>query len=101
MKNLTIAYAKELMDHYGENTTLKDLLIKIAGNKIYKCPKCNGMGYITVEYNGYPKGLSDSGFVYEAAYKDVKCDLCNGEGYTADEYKHNENFNTEWIKIKN
>ena len=43
-------------------------------------------GKITVEYNGYPKGLPDSGFVYEAAYKSVECDLCAGEGYTREEY---------------
>ena len=78
---------KALVDTYGTNATLGEILKKVQGNKIYKCPKCNGQGFITVEYNGYPSGFPDSGWVYEAAYKDVECDLCEGEGYTAHEYK--------------
>ncbi len=84
---MTIAAIKGLGYQYGEDFTLGERLKKVQGNKIYKCPKCNGVGHITVEYNAYPKGLPDSGFVYERAFKDVKCDLCNGEGYTAHEYK--------------
>ena len=78
---------KGLVDAYGANTTLGEILKKVQGNKIYKCPKCNGQGFITIEYNGYPSGLPDSGWVYEAAYKDVECDLCEGEGYTAHKYR--------------
>lgn len=73
---------------YGSNTTLGDLLRKIQGNKIHICPQCNGSGYIVKEYNTYPRGLPDSGFVYEPCYMDVKCDLCFGEGYTEHKYKH-------------
>ncbi len=78
---------KALVVTYGANTTLGEMLKRVQGNKIYRCPKCNGRGFRTVEYNGYPSGLPDSGFVYEAAYKDVVCDLCKGEGYTDHEYK--------------
>ena len=77
----------ELCEIYGKNTTLGDLAIKIQGEKIYKCSKCNGLGYTVEEYNAYPKNLPDSGWVYEAGYKNIKCDLCNGEGYTQHEYK--------------
>ena len=79
---MKINAVKSLVDKYGADVTLGQLLVKIQGDKIYECPKCKGNGYVTVEYNGYPTGLPDSGFVYEAAYKDVECDLCKGEGYT-------------------
>ena len=84
---MKIKEIKGLVDRYGDHITLGQLLAKIQGNKIYRCPKCKGNGFITIEYNGYPDGLPDSGFVYEAAYKDEECDLCNGEGYTDHEYK--------------
>lgn len=72
---------------YGSNTTLGDLVRKIQGNKIYKCPKCKGLGYVVEEYNAYPRGMPDSGSVYEAGYRNIKCDLCDGDGYTEHEYK--------------
>lgn len=71
-----------LCNQYGENTTLKDVLLSVQGDNKYLCPKCNGMGTLTIEYNGYPSGLPDSGFVYEPAYREEECDLCKGEGYT-------------------
>jgi RecJ-like exonuclease len=76
-----------LIDKYGENATLKDILLNISDGEVYKCPKCNGKGTITVEYNAYPSGLPDSGFVYEAGYRNVECKLCGGEGYTKVKYR--------------
>jgi len=84
---MKIRQIKGLVDGYGASMTLGQLLTKIQGEKIYECPKCKGKGFLTVEYNCYPTGLPDSGWVYEPAYKDVECDLCRGEGYTAKEYK--------------
>lgn len=77
----------DLIKIFGADTTLKQVLLIVSGGRKYKCPKCNGKGKITIEYNGYPKGLPDSGFVYEAAFKDIECDICKGEGYTREEYK--------------
>lgn len=71
-----------LCDYYGENITLGELRKLIQGRKTHKCPKCNGTGIISVEYNGYPDGLPDSGWVYQAAFRNETCDLCKGEGYT-------------------
>jgi hypothetical protein len=54
----------------------------------YKCPKCNGRGYIKCMYNGYDGELPDSrgyNYVFEEAYKDVECDVCNGIGYIKEE----------------
>lgn len=79
---MKIVEVKALIDMYGADATLGQVLNKLQGNKIYKCPKCEGKGFITVEYNGYPDNLPDSGFVYEPAFKDIKCDLCKGDGYT-------------------
>lgn len=72
-----------LCNQYGENTTLVEIRQSIQGERKYLCPKCNGTGNIIIEYNDYPPGLPDSGFVYRAAYRNVECDLCDGEGYTA------------------
>lgn len=84
---MKINEVKGLIEQYGEQTTLGEILRKVQGDKIYKCPKCRGKGYVTVEYNCYPSGLPDSGFVYKPGYKNKKCNLCNGEGYTSHEYK--------------
>lgn len=77
----------ELCEKYGKNTTLEQLRKKIQGNKIHKCPKCDGKGTVSVRYNAYPLGLPDSGWVEDWRYKDIICDLCNGEGYTENEFK--------------
>lgn len=84
---MKINEVKGLIDQYGEQATLGEILKKVQGNKIFKCPKCRGKGYVIVEYNCYPRGLPDSGFVYKPGYKNKKCNLCNGEGYTSHEYK--------------
>jgi hypothetical protein len=76
-----------LIKIFGEDATLKQVLLTVSGGRKYKCPKCNGKGKITVKYNAYPKGLPDSGFVYEEAFKDIECDICKGDGYTREEYR--------------
>lgn len=72
-----------LMKDYGENTTLGDLLKKIQGKRIHKCPKCEGSGKVTKRKN--------TAQYWECCdnwkYYDVQCDLCNGEGYTEHQYK--------------
>lgn len=75
-----------LIDIYGKDTTLGEIFDKVANGRIHKCPKCKGKGTITIEYNAYPKGLPDSGFVYEAGYRKEECDLCDGQGYTKEKY---------------
>ena len=77
----------EICRDYGSDTTLGDLVRKIQGNKIHKCPKCDGKGKIAVRYNAYPSGLPDSGWVNDWKIRYDECDLCNGEGYTEHEYK--------------
>ena len=78
---------QQLINEFGPDITLKDVLDRVKGKYIYKCPKCNGKGTISVKYNAYPSGLPDSGWVDDWKYKDVKCDLCNGKGYTAIKYR--------------
>lgn len=53
----------------------------------YECPSCKGKGHTIKEYNKYPQGLPDSGWVYEPGYTEVECDLCKGRGYNARQYK--------------
>lgn len=82
-----IEHIEELIKAYGENATLKDIHKKVSESSVYrnlphKCPKCDGRGYIIREYNGYPSGLPDSGFVYEPAYDYSVCDVCDGLGWT-------------------
>ena len=87
-----IIQIEELISKFGEDVTLKDVLehVKSCSPYIhlpYKCPKCNGQGYLVTEYNCYPTGLSDSGWVYKPAYDYTTCDLCKGMGYTEKEMK--------------
>lgn len=72
---------------YGSETTLAEAIEMAKGNNKFRCPKCSGKGWISVKYNGYPRGLPDSGWVYEEKWKDVECDLCKGIGWTDHEYK--------------
>lgn len=80
---MKVCDALSLAMSYGENTTLGDLARKIQGNKIHKCPKCDGRGRITARRNKaqYWECCDD----WE--YYTVDCDLCQGEGYTEHEYK--------------
>ena len=77
----------KLIGEYGSDAKLIDIFNDVIGTRRFRCPKCNGRGYIKVEYNSYPPGFPDSGFVYEAAYKDVECDLCKAFGYTEKQMK--------------
>ena len=81
-----------LVKKFGENITLGEVLNFVKTHSPYahlpyRCPKCNGKGYLVREYNGYPSGLPDSGSVYEPAFDYSKCDLCDGMGYTEKERK--------------
>lgn len=76
-----------LIADYGENATLKEVHAKIADGRLYRCPKCKGDGIVVIEYNGYPSGLPDSGFVYEPAFRNEECDLCQGHGFTKEQYQ--------------
>ena len=73
--------AINLMKRYGENTTLKELVEKVQGNKIYKCPKCNGTGSVRKMIHAEVWGYQDAKYDY------IDCDLCKGDGYTEHEYK--------------
>lgn len=84
---MKICEIEQLISEYGELTTLGYILKKVQGNRVHKCPKCNGKGNISVKYNAYPSNLPDSGWVEDWQYKDVTCDLCDGEGYTEHAYK--------------
>ena len=72
-----------LRDDYGGKTTLDDLVKRIQGNKIHRCPKCGGSGTIIKRVNRAQYWECCDDYVE----KEVTCDLCNGEGYTEKIYK--------------
>ena len=87
-----IEQIEKLISKFGGNITLNEVLEYVKSHSPYihlpyKCPKCNGQGYLVREYNGYPSGLPDSGSVYEPAFDYRICDLCEGMGYTNREMK--------------
>lgn len=87
-----IKYVEDLISEFGSKTTLEEVLIQLIENSPYvhlpyKCPKCHGNGYLVREYNGYPSGLPDSGWVYKPAYDYTVCDVCKGMGWTEKELK--------------
>ena len=89
---LTIKNALELRDCYGGEVTLDQVVAHIQGNKTHKCPKCNGLGYTVKEYNKYPTGLPDSGWVYEPGYKILLAI------YVTEKDIRSRNSNREWFK---
>lgn len=78
---------EEITGMFGEDTRLGEVKSLLLGKKKHRCPKCHGKGYTEKEYNSYPTGLPDSGFVYEPAWKKITCDLCGGEGWLEKEMK--------------
>lgn len=54
---------------------------------LHICPKCNGTGSVSIEYNAYPSGLPDSGWVEDIKTKIISCDLCAGGGYTEQKFE--------------
>lgn len=89
----------ELCERYGSNTTLGDLARKVQRNKIYKCPGCNGIGYIKVKCVAYFPDLHGGGWVQGWKYKDCECGLCNGDGYTEEKYKPQILYKTAGSKL--
>lgn len=82
-----IQAVEEITGMFGEDTRLGDVKRLLLGKKKHRCPKCNGKGYTEKEYNSYPDGLPDSGWVYKPAWKKITCDLCGGEGWLEKEMK--------------
>ncbi len=80
---MKVKEAIALMKEYGAKTTLGEVVKKVQGNKIHKCPKCGGTGTVTKKRNKaqYWECCDD----WE--YYEIMCDLCNGDGYTEHEYK--------------
>lgn len=75
------------IQEYGEDRTLKEVLnLELPPTK-FRCPKCNGKGYILEKYNAYPSNLPDSGWGELWKYREKTCSLCNGEGWTDEEYE--------------
>lgn len=72
---IKIHEAMELVHQYGRNTTMGDFLRNIQGDKIHKCPKCNGTGSIEIESG--PENQKTT----------IMCTLCDGEGYTEKQYR--------------
>jgi DNA-directed RNA polymerase subunit RPC12/RpoP len=78
----TISYiVEELMTEYGCDITLGELFLKLTQAKGYKCPKCKGRGFITIQENAYYSNIAVD-FGYRTEYKDIECDLCAGSGFT-------------------
>ena len=65
---------EQLMLEYGSDITLGELLIELTRDKGYRCPKCEGRGFITT------RAFSEYG--YKVVDMDVKCNLCKGTGFT-------------------
>lgn len=86
MREYKVHEIEELVEVHGEDFTLGQLLEYYKGDKIYKCPKCEGKGVLLVEFKP-----SYMGFIppinWTPSMKEIDCDLCNGEGYTSEEYE--------------
>lgn len=53
-------------------------------SRYYKCPKCDGKGYIVIKANYGATGIFTLGlinFLDECMKEERRCDLCKGKGY--------------------
>lgn len=71
----------KLISKYG-NLTFQQLKDKLLKDTPHKCPKCNGWGHTTEQYDAYPSGFPDSGWVQDIRTRNVPCTVCDGNGYT-------------------
>ena len=92
---MKIQQLEKLIARYGKQAKLIDVLNDVRGNRIYKCPKCEGTGVLVEKFNDYPRGLPDSDYTYKEGRRECSCDLCDGHGYTSKEFK--PKFRTELI----
>lgn len=69
-----------LINRYGKNATLKEVLRAEQGDYIYVCPKCAGRGIVKEKY------FTGEGYNQEEKIREIKCSLCNGIGYTKEKY---------------
>lgn len=84
---MKILDVKKLIETFGPDAKLSEVLVKVQGENTHRCPKCHGSGIVSIEYNAYPKGLPDSDFRTDMQWQDIPCDLCAGVGFTAEKYK--------------
>jgi RecJ-like exonuclease len=47
--------------------------------KWHTCPHCKGKGHTLEEYNAYPQGFPDSGWVEDMKERAVICTVCKGK----------------------
>lgn len=69
-----------LINRYGENATLKEVLRAEQGDYIHVCLKCAGRGIVREKY------FIGEGYNQEEKTREIKCNLCNGIGYTKEKY---------------
>lgn len=86
---MTIQEAIKLRNFYGGHITLDELVNIIKGDKVHKCPQCNGTGIIKLQ-NKRAIQVNEHQFI---TCKDFNidiltdfCELCNGDGYTKEKY---------------
>lgn len=87
-KKQEIRHIIELVDKWGKDKTLGEILTALTSVYKYKCPVCNGTGIIIThvpEYLGMGGDGRDVG-CHDAYDREDDCELCNGIGYTEVKY---------------
>ena len=69
----------ELIARYGSDITLGELFLHLTQDRGYRCPKCGGKGFVTIEAVDF--------YGYDIEYRDKECDLCKGTGFTDKQMK--------------
>ena len=86
---MTIQEAIKLRDFYGGHVTLDELVQFIKGDKVHKCPQCNGSGIVQIK-NKQVMQINEHQFITSKDFDIViltdVCDLCSGDGYTKEKY---------------
>lgn len=81
----SIQTIEDLIRIYDNDLTLGEIKKSLLKITPYRCPKCNGGGYVSEKYGAYPRHSPDRGYTQDGQYRKIVCNLCNGVGYTKTE----------------
>lgn len=83
MDELKLYQIKQLIKHYGSNTTLQEIFNKCIQNTPYQCPQCEGEGGKYIKRQDFDNPHDVISYISEF----IECDVCKGHGYTAKRLK--------------
>lgn len=77
----------KLVDIFGDDFTIGELLKIVQADAGHVCPKCEGKGYIDEREEQVVRNFRGDVVIKYVTFKKEPCDLCLGLGRTAEKYR--------------